>query len=110
MTMRMAERGWDGGSRPNLAYTTSALVEFLRLFPQILGPVLLVFMLAGVATCVVVPYVRRNVRPEWATLFALLLAVWVFHSIIPAGVEDRKLIIAVPAMVLLVLGGLVWIA
>ena len=110
LTMRMAERGWEGGSHPNVAYTASALFEFLHLFPQILGPVLLALMLVGIAGFVVVPGLRRGVRPEWAALFALLLAVWVFHSIIPAGVEDRKLIIAVPAMVLFALGGAVWVA
>ncbi len=110
MTMRMAERGWEGGSHPNVAYTVGALGEFLRLFPQILGPVLLACMLAGIAAYVVAPYFRRTVQAEWATLFALLLSVWIFHSIVPAGVEDRKLVIAVPAMVLFVLGGLVWVA
>jgi hypothetical protein len=110
MTMRMAERGWEGGSHPNLAYTVSASIEFMRLFPQILGPVLLTAMLIGIAACVVAPSLRQAVRPEWAALFALLLAVWAFHSIIPAGVEDRKLIIAVPAMILFALAGLVWAA
>jgi hypothetical protein len=110
LTMRMAQRGWEGGSHPNVSYTASALLGFLRLFPQILGPVLLGLMAVGICTCVVVPYIRRSVRTEWAVLFALILAVWVFHSIIPAGVEDRKLIIAVPAMVLFVLGGAAWIA
>jgi len=110
MTMRMAERGWEGGSRPNVTYTVGALIEFLGLFPQILGPVLLAFMLVGIGAYVIVPYFQRSVRAEWAALFSLLLSVWVFHSIVPAGVEDRKLIIAVPAMVLFALGGLVWIA
>jgi hypothetical protein len=110
LTMRMAERGWEGGSHPNVAYTASALLEFVRLFPEILGPVLLGLMLVGIGACVVAPYVRRSVCPEWGGLFALLLAVWVFHSVIPAGVEDRKLIIGVPAMLLFALAGAVWLA
>ncbi len=109
LTMKLAERGWEGGSHPNVAYTASALVEFLRLFPQILGPVLLALFLLGLGACVVVPLVRHRIRAEWATLFALILAVWVFHSIVPAGVEDRKLIIAVPGMVLFALAGVVWL-
>ncbi len=107
--MRMAERGWEGGSHPNVAYTADALFEFLRLFPQILGSVLLGLMSVGIAAlwfCIR----PKSIRAEWAVLFALLLAVWVFHSIVPAGVEDRKLIIAVPAMVLFVLAGAVWVA
>lgn len=110
MTMRMAERGWEGGSQPTLRYTAGALVEFLGLLPQILGPVLLVLMVAGIASYVVTPFFRRVLLPIWASLFALAVAVWVFHSIVPAGVEDRKLIIAVPAMVLFVVGGALWVA
>src|SRR5579875_3003587 len=71
---------------------------------------MLVLMLVGITVSVVLPSVRHSVRPELATLVGLLLAVWVFHSIVPAGVEDRKLIIAVPGMVLFVLAGLVAIA
>ena len=110
MTMRLAERGWDGGSKPSLSYTFTALIEFLELFPQILGPVLLCLMMVGIAALVLRPAWRGRVPSGPAAMFALLLAVWIFHSIVPAGVEDRKLVIAVPAMVLFALGGAVWIA
>ena len=110
MTMQLVERGWDGGSKPSLSYTLAALIEFLKLFPQILGPILLVLMLVGIAVLVVSPSLRGRVPADTSAIFALLLAVWIFHSLVPAGVEDRKLVIAAPAMVLFVLGGAVWIA
>lgn len=110
MTMRLVDQGWDGGSKPNLSYTLSALVEFLALFPQILGPVLLTFMLVGIAVLIVRPSLRERVPAHTSAMFALILAVWIFHSLVPAGVEDRKLMVAVPAMVLFTLGGMVWIA
>ncbi len=110
MTMRLAERGWDGGSKPSIGYTINALLEFLALFPKILGPLLLLFMVVGICVLVLVPGLRRPIAPQMAGLFGLLVGVWVFHSVVPAGVEDRKLVLAVPAMVIFVLGGGMWIA
>jgi hypothetical protein len=105
MTMRLAEQGWDGGSRPSISYTVDALVEFVKLFPEILGPVLLILMLVGIAVSIGAPMLRGAVSIKASTMLALLLGVWIFHSIVPAGVENRKLVIAVPAMVLFALCG-----
>lgn len=105
MTMKMAERGWEGGTHPSAQYSLEAFWEFLRLFPAIIGPVLAIVMLVGVYQSVAKPYLRNRVDARDACMFALLLAVWIFHSIIPAGVEDRKLIIAVPAMVYFLVPG-----
>ena len=110
MTMQLVDRGWDGGSKPSMAYTADALVEFLKLFPEILGPVLLTLMLVGIAVLVAAPLLRRAISAEASAMLALLLGVWLFHSLVPAGVEDRKLVIAVPAMVLFALGGAAYVA
>jgi hypothetical protein len=110
MTMRLAEKGWDGGTKPSLAYTLNALPQFLGLFPKILGPAFVLLLLAGLYAMVVRPAVRGAVTAQAASLFALLLSVWVFHSVVPAGVEDRKLVIAVPAMIYFVMAGGRWLA
>ena len=110
MTMRMAERGWEGGSHPSVHYTLSALWEFLELFPGIMGWALFVVMLAGLWVSVVQPFFRGVVMPLSAAMFGLLVSVWVFHSVVPAGVEDRKLIIAVPAMIYFVVAGAMQLA
>ncbi len=110
MTIRLAERGWDGGSKPSLSYTLTALLGFIKFFPQILGPVLLTLMLVGIVALILGPLIRGRVPANVSAMFALLLGVWIFHSLVPAGVEDRKLVIAVPAMVLFTLGGVVWAA
>lgn len=106
MTMQMAERGWTGGSQPNIAYTVSALGELLGLLWRILGPVLAVLCAIGV----LVSILRKHVSSRAAALFALLFADWIFHAIVPAGVEDRKMIIAVPALVMFVFAGGFWVA
>lgn len=110
LTMRMAERGWDGGTKPSLSYTTSALVAFLGLFPKILGPLSVVFLLVGIGILIVRPLTKSFVSPPAAAQFALLVSVWIFHSIVPAGVEDRKLVLAVPSMVLLAFAGARYLA
>lgn len=105
MTMRMAERGWDGGTKPSVDYTLNALAGFLGLFPKLLGPVFVIFLLAGIWNAVAKPLWRGRVQAADASQFALIVSVWVFHSLVPAGVEDRKLALAVPAMIWFVVGG-----
>jgi 4-amino-4-deoxy-L-arabinose transferase-like glycosyltransferase len=110
LTMEMAQRGWGGGDHPSLAYTLSALREFLVVWVSLLGWGLTPLVLLGIAVTVVVPYFKKKVDPDWATMFALIPAAWIFHSIVPAGIESRKLIIAIPAMILFLCAGSLWLA
>lgn len=110
MTMHLVEEGWEGGSNPTGHYTFSALAGFAALFLQIVGPVLLLFAVLGIFVTIFLPLFRRGVRATAAVMFALILADWFFHSLVPAGVEDRKLIIALPALVLFVISGALWVA
>jgi hypothetical protein len=110
LTMDMAQTGWGGGDRPSVDYTVTALRDFVPRFISLVGWGLLPLILLGIAVTVVIPYFKSNVEPEWATMFALIPAAWIFHSIVPAGVEDRKLIIAVPALILFLFAGGFWLA
>jgi Dolichyl-phosphate-mannose-protein mannosyltransferase len=111
MTMRLAAQGWEGGSEPTLQYTMAALGQFILILPQILGFPLLALLVLGVVQQVLRPLLaRRAVASGPAVMFALLIAAWLFHSIVPAGIEDRKLIIAVPAMILFVFAGGMFLA
>lgn len=104
-TMQMAERGWTGGSSVNLGYTLSALWQFLLIFEQMLGPALSVLLVIGIVTALA----RKRIAPEAAVMFAYLFAVWLFHSIVPAGIENRKMVIAVPALVWFIFAGGFWL-
>jgi Dolichyl-phosphate-mannose-protein mannosyltransferase len=109
-TMSLVDRGWDGGDQPNMAYTLKALGQlFVGLF-DLLGWGLAPLLLIGIAVTVVVPFFRSKVRPEWACLAGLVFAAWIFHAIVPAGVESRKLIIAIPALILFLFAGIEWFA
>ena len=109
-TMHLAEEGWNGGSHPNMAYTISALGQFLLLFARLTGPFLALLILIGLAVEVFIPMFRRPVAAGPAVMAAFICAVWIFHSVVPAGVEDRKLIIAIPALILFLLAGGFWVA
>ncbi len=109
-TMGLAEQGWAGGTRPSVHYTLTALWQFLPILIQITGTVLAFFVAFGIVVEVIIPVFRKPIASGPAVMFALILADWVFHSLVPAGVEDRKMIIAVPALVLFLFAGGFWIA
>ncbi|MGA8029466.1 MAG: glycosyltransferase family 39 protein [Bryobacteraceae bacterium] len=109
-TMQLADRGWEGGSRPNLLYTMSALKQFVPVIIAMLGPILSVLIGIGIVVRVLAPMFRKPVPSAPAVMLALILAVWIFHSLVPAGVEDRKMMIALPALVLFLFAGGFWIA
>jgi hypothetical protein len=110
MTMKLAQRGWTGGDQPNLIFTIHALGEFLPIMVNLLGWSLAPLILIGVITSIAIPYFRSKTEAEWATMAALVVAVWLFHSVVPAGVEERKLIVAVPALILFLFAGGAWLA
>jgi hypothetical protein len=110
MTMSQAHQGWDGGDHPTFGYTMHALLDYGPVFVNLLGWGLTPLVLVGLSVMIVLPYFKKNVEPAWAAIFALIPAAWVFHSIVPVGVEDRKMIIAVPATIAILFAGGFWLA
>jgi hypothetical protein len=110
LTLKMAQRGWNGGDQPNMAYTIHALWAFVPVYLTMIGWGLAAIIVAGIVVTVAVPYFRGSVEPLYAAMFGLILAAWLFHSIVPAGVEARKLIVAVPALILFLFAGGEWLA
>ncbi len=109
-TLRLAERGWTGGTQPSLHYTIPALRQFALIFIQIIGPFLGFVIAIGLVVKVLAPMFRKPVASGPAGMAAFVFAVWVFHSVVPAGVEDRKMAIAVPALILFLFAGGFWLA
>lgn len=111
MTMDLASEGWTNGTTPTVHYTADALHEFGLILIGIVGPALAALALIGIAAQVIEPLVRRKrVAPFPAVMLALIVATWIFHSLIPAGVEERKMVMAVPALLLFVIPGGFWLA
>lgn len=110
ITLHSAAQGWTGGSQPSVNYTMTALGQFLGLLISILGPVLSILVVLGIVVQVIVPMFSRPVAAVPSAMLGLILADWIFHAVIPAGVEDRKMIIAVPAMIYFLFAGGIWLA
>lgn len=111
LTLRLAERGWTGGTSPSAQYTLSAVWQFGSILVWIVGPVLAVVTGLGIVTSIVLPLLRtRRCAAGPAVMLALILGDWLFHSMVPAGVEDRKMIMAAPGLVLFLVVGAQWIA
>ncbi|MBV8573186.1 MAG: glycosyltransferase family 39 protein [Acidobacteriaceae bacterium] len=111
MTLRVAERGWTGGAGPSVSYTVNAIQQFGSIAVSIMGPLLAALTLLGVIATAGLPFIRfRRCDAIPAAMLALILADWIFHSVVPAGVENRKMIMAVPGLVLFLVAGAKWVA
>lgn len=108
LTLQIAERGWVGEKTPH--YTFTAFREFGLILLQLAGIGLAGLAVLGIAVTVLGPVLHRAVESRPAVMFSLILCTWVFHTLVPAGVEDRKMLIAVPAAVLFIFGGGFWLA
>lgn len=110
LTLEMADRGWVGGSKPNIGYTLDAVGEFGFVLLALVGWALAFLACVGLWFCVLRPFLSKKVQPLYAVMAALIAAIWVFHSVVPAGVEARKMINALPAVILFAMAGGFWAA
>jgi hypothetical protein len=103
-TMHMAQQGWNGSWSGQ--YFRMAFPAFGKIFVGNVGWGLIALALIGVAFEFFRPRtLNARLAPLPASLLSLVAAVWLFHSIVPAGVEDRKMILALPGLLLLVAAG-----
>jgi hypothetical protein len=109
MTMTLVQRGWQGGDKPSLDYTFDALRRFALILFDLLGWGLAPLILIGLTVTVIAPFIRNRIQAEWAAMAALIVSAVLFHAVVPAGVESRKLIIAVPALILFLFAGGEWL-
>jgi hypothetical protein len=110
LTLGLAEQGWTAGTEPSIQYTVSALSQFAVILMQTAGVALGCLALLGTAVTVLAPALRGYCSSSPAAMLGLVLCTWMFHAIVPAGVEDRKMLIAVPAWVLFIFAGGYWLA
>jgi hypothetical protein len=66
------------------------------------------FAVAGIYDRVI----RRGFRvtPLWASAMAALIGVELFHSLVPAGLEDRYLLASLPPLIMFAVAGVAWCA
>ncbi len=108
-TLHMAQQGWNG--KAGLPYTREALPAYAALTLRDVGWAVGALALVGaVVRCALPRWRREQVNGFWAGMVSLAVAVWLFHSLVPAGIEDRKMILGLPAVLLLAAAGAGWLA
>ncbi len=106
MTLKMLSNG-PLAKGPKIWYTVAAVPRFSATLVDAVGLGLL--LPALIAMIVVIGKAREDPRgttQPWPTLASLVIAVMVFHWIVPASFAARHLFIALPAVTLLALVGL----
>jgi hypothetical protein len=108
LTRHLAHNGFVYPS-PTLRFTIPAMGLFSWALVQITGVGLFALVVLGMFVKVVRPW-RSGVEGKWAACGALVLAVWLFHCVVPVGWEERYLIPAIPAVLLFLAAGMAWLA
>ena len=96
----------DGWQEAGLSwrYTGQAAMHFPGVLASGASFVITVFALVGLAAAIV--GVRRGKRPViWAVAAAVVMAVLTFHALVPASLDSRHVIQALPAWALLAVAG-----
>jgi hypothetical protein len=68
------------------------------------------FALIGVGTKIILPYRTRRVESLWGAAFAQIIAVWVFHAMVPAGLEQRYLLASLGPWLMFAAAGVQWVS
>ena len=78
----------------------------------LLAPGLVVsgFGLVGVWAKIVGPYRARRVESLWGAAFAQIIAIWVFHAAVPAGLEQRYLLASFSPWLMFAAAGVQWVS
>ncbi len=101
-TRNLGKGGWEEPV-PSWHFTREALPYYVGKFGLSLGILVLLLFCIGVVLKFRTPPENRG---RWAAAGALVLAVIVFQSIAPVGLEARHLLPALPAAMLFVVAGL----
>ncbi len=109
LTLDMVTNGWHRESI-SADFTVAAIPFFLCHFVKVAGLGLSVLMVPGFIKKIVSPYRKREIQGKWAALAALLLSVYIFHFMVPAGMENRHLLTAVPAQLMFLAAGTSYMA
>ncbi len=109
LTLRMVGGTWAEDS-PSLKYTATAIYYYSWSLVQIIGVGLSFLVAAGFFARVLKPLGHQGAKGIWAAIGALLVSTWIFHCIIPTGLAERYMTVAVPALIVFLIAGLVWLA
>jgi hypothetical protein len=105
----LVKHGWDQGDA-SLAFTMKAAPVLAYDLAAMVGFPAFLLAIAGCWRHVIGPALKGPVNPFWASMAALVVSVFLFHAAVPTSIEARKLIMAVPALLLFAVAGCEWLA
>lgn len=97
LTMRMVTDGWDA-KNASLSHTAQAAPVLANFLVGITGLPFALLAACGLLSAALVVYRNRRAEPYWACMASLICCVLAFHSIVPTSIEARKLVMAIPAL------------
>ncbi|MBN1567567.1 MAG: glycosyltransferase family 39 protein [Acidobacteria bacterium] len=104
-TLQMVQNGWVY-STPDIHFTLRAIPYYFHALFHCVVPVSAIFILIGLFYYLFIPYVKNRTEARWCVLAALPVSVLLFHFFIPCGFERRHLIVAIPALMILMAAGI----
>lgn len=105
-TRNLGKGGWLQPN-PSWSFTAEAVPYYVQKFTMSLGFVVMALVVAGVASRI---RVDSKYPGRWAAAGALILAVLIFQSIAPVGLEARHLIPILPAGLMFAAAGFDYVA
>lgn len=100
----VARAGWMEDN-PSWHFTQQALFYYPKKLVLAVGFLLTILALLGLMSRLFRSQQGRPVSSLWATVGALLASVLCFHCVVPAGLEPRHLVPALPALVMFIFAG-----
>ena len=92
--------------QPGLAFFTKALLAYTAYLSTAAGVHVFLFALIGAAT--LIPELRaRTIGGFWLSMLALSIAEILYHSITPAGIEPRYIVVVIPCILLFMWRGVI---
>jgi len=95
---------------PGLSFVGRALAANTRYLETIFGAAFILLILAGVLFQLRVVVTSAAPDPYWSALLAAALSVFLFQSIVPASLEPRFLLSAIPALIPFMFVSKEWVA
>ncbi len=107
LTLGMVKNGWEK-EEASLSFILSAIPYYTVSITEIGGFAFLLLSCAGFIRQVFVT--EGKIKGITSASAALVLSIWGFHILVPAGMEIRHLITAVPAMLIFLAAGITFIS
>ena len=108
LTFDLVRNGWRE-STPSLNFTVIAVAYYVQI-TKITGYTLIPIILIGFVAKIVKPALSGGAEGKWAAIGALVIAVWIFHCVVPSGLEWRHLIPAIPSLMMFLAAGIYWLS